>query len=267
MDLLAPGRLTVALAGVMLVQTLTGLVFPTQYRDPEPIRSSWLGNDWVTLVVVIPMLIAGLAGVARSSTRGLLLWLGMLGYATYNYAFYLFGAALNASFPLYVIAVVLAVVALILALASIDAAWIARSFRPDAPSRVVGGALVVVGVGLATIWIVVWAAHVFAGRPTPATPEAFKVVAALDLALMVPALTAGGTLLWRRRPWGFVLAAIASIQGAAYLLVLTVNSGLAIQRGLAQAPGELPIWGTLFVFMATAALLLLGNVRPNYADE
>jgi hypothetical protein len=31
-----------------------------------------------------------------------LLWLGAVGYAFYNYAFYLFGAALNAFFPLYV---------------------------------------------------------------------------------------------------------------------------------------------------------------------
>jgi hypothetical protein len=33
-----------------------------------------------------------------------------------------------------------------------------------------------------------WAAYAFAGRPTPIEPEAFKVVAALDLCLMGPAL-------------------------------------------------------------------------------
>jgi len=50
---------------------------------------------------------------------------------------------------------------------------------------------------------------VFAGRPTPIEPEAFKIVAALDLSLMVPALTCGGVLLWNRHPWGYVLASIA----------------------------------------------------------
>jgi hypothetical protein len=39
-----------------------------------------------------------------------------------------------------------------------------------------------------------WTAYVFAGRPTPVDPEAFKIVAALDLSLMVPALTVGGIL-------------------------------------------------------------------------
>ncbi len=78
---------------------------------------------------------------------------------------------------------------------------------------------------------------------------------------MVPALTAGGVLLWRRVSWGFVIAVMASIQGTLYLFVLSVNSLVAIQRGLANAPGELPIWGTLTIFTAAVALALLANVR------
>ena len=45
---------------------------------------------------------------------------------------------------------------------------------------------------------------------------------------MVSALTVGGVLIWRRMPWGLVISAIASIQGALYLLVLSVNSVVAI---------------------------------------
>ena len=113
--------------------------------------------------------------------------------------------------------------------------------------RLIGGSLVFVGIGLSSVWLAMWAAYVFAGRPTPVEPEAFTLVAALDLSLMVPALTIGGVLIWKWEPWGFLIAAIASIQGALYLFVLSVNSAIAIQRGLADAPGELPIWGTLSV--------------------
>jgi hypothetical protein len=48
-------------------------------------------------------------------------------------------------------------------------------------------------------------------------------------------------LLWRRRPWGYLIAPIAATQGALYLFVLSVNSLVAIQRGIANPPGELPI--------------------------
>src|SRR5436309_7423715 len=114
---------------------------------------------------------------------------------------------------------------------------------------------------LASAWIAMWAAYLFAGRPTPVEPEAFKLVAALDLSLMVPALTLGGVLIWGQIGWGYVVAAIASIQGALYLFVLTVNSVVAVHRGLANTPGEIPIWGTLTIFMASTAFVLLANIR------
>jgi hypothetical protein len=261
-----PRLITTALVLVMLTQALTGLLFQAQYRDVDWIRATWLGNDWVTLVVALPLVVIGLLLATRGSVRGLLLWLGMIGYAVYNYAFYLFGAALNAFFPLYVLAFVTATVMLILALAQVDIAIVvARSFRPGTPVRILGGSLVFVGIGLASAWIAMWAAYVFAGRPTPVEPEAFKLVAALDLSLMVPALTVGGVLLWRRAPWGYLLAAIAGIQGALYLLVLSVNSIIAIQRGFATAPGELPIWGSLTLVTTTVAFVLLANVRRESA--
>jgi hypothetical protein len=245
----------------MAVQALSGLLLSGHYRDSEFIRTTWFGNDWVSLLVAVPLLLTGLRGAASGGTRGLLLWLGLLAYAVYNYLFYLFGAALNVFFLLYVVLVLLAVVSLLLALSQVDAAAVARRFGAATPVRTVGGALVGIGGGLAAVWIGMWAAYVFAGRPTPIDPEAFKIVAALDLALMVPALTAGGVLLWRRRPWGYVLAPVASLQGALYLVVLSVNSVVAIRRGLAEPPGELPIWGSLGMVVTVVALVLLAHVQ------
>jgi hypothetical protein len=106
-----------------------------------------------------------------------------------------------------------------------------------------------------------WAAYVFAGVRPPVEPDAFKLVAALDLSLMVPALLFGGVLLWKRSPWGYVVAAAASLQGALYLLVLSVNSVAAIQRGLANVPGQLPIWLPLLVVLTATSVTLIGPSR------
>jgi hypothetical protein len=256
-----PQLLSRGLAVLMCAQPLLGLIFSDQYRDAEPIRTTWFGNDWVTLLLGVPLLLVGAVRAAHGSTRGLLLWLGMMAYALYNYAFYLVGAALNAFFPLYVVAVMVAAIALMLTLSRLDVAAVAGGCRPAAPVRVIGGALACIGIGLAAVWVGMWAAHVFAGRPTPIDPEAFKIVAALDLTLMVPALTAGGVLLWRRHPWGYVIASLASVQGALYLLVLSVNSLIAIQRGLSSAPGELLIWVPLTIATSGIALTLLTSLR------
>ena len=91
--------------------------------------------------------------------------------------------------------------------------------------------------------------------------EAFRLVAALDLALLVPALGSGGVLLWRRNAWGYVISAVAGIQGTLYLVVLSVSSVVAIDRGIVEAPGELPLWGTLAPGMMIATGILMANVR------
>jgi hypothetical protein len=258
---------TAALIVLMVVQTVLGLLFPERYRDAEWIKATWFGNDWVTLVVAVPLLIVAVLMAQRGSVRGRLVWLGLVGYAVYNYAFYVFGAALNAFFLLYVVAFVLSAVTLILSLSRLNVAQVAASFRRTTPVRVIGGYLAFVGFGLASVWMTMWAAYAFAGQPTPVEPEAFKLVAALDMSLMVPALTFGGVLLWRRRTWGYVIAAIASIQASLYLLVLSVNSVVAVHRGLAKSPGQTPIWGTLAVLTTAVTLLLLTNSQLGRAPS
>lgn len=259
-------RMAALLTTLMLVQALLGLLLPATYRDVAWIKATWHGNDWVTLVAAVPLMSLGMRQASQGSIRGRLLLLGIAGYAIYNYFFYLFGAALNAFFPLYVSGVLLGTVTLGVVLASLDVSLVARSWRARIPDRLVGGYLVFVAAGLSVVWLAAWAAFAFGGRPTPIEPEAFKVVAALDLGLMVPTLATGGVLLWRRRPWGYPVAAIAAIQGALYLAVLSVNAAIAIARGLAPAPGELPTWLPLALFTTIAAVSLLASVSGTTAD-
>jgi hypothetical protein len=255
----AARRIATLLTAFMLVQSVLGLVWSDEYRDVDWIRATWYGNDWITLVAAVPLLWFGKLRAARGSVRGLLLVLGLAGYAAYNYAFYMFGAALNIFFPVYVVTFLLSIATLGLLLSHLDVTAVAGAFRHETLVRLIGGYLIFVAVGLAIVWLGMWGAYAFAGRPTPIEPEAFKVVAALDLSFMVPTLTVGGVLLWKRRAWGYLIATIAAIQGALYLLVLSVNSAITISRGLAAAPGELPIWGPLTIFTVLAAILLLRN--------
>lgn len=247
-----------ALAGIMAIQSLTGLALPSLYEDTGYVLGTWFGNDLVTLTLATPLLVAGLLMNRRGGVRGRLLWVGGLGYAAYNYAFYLLGATLNAFFPLYVLALVLAGAGLILVLVRTDPDQIRASFAEGTPVRAVGGYLVLVASVLTLVWFGMWAGHVFSGRDVPGgDPAAFRLVAALDLTLMVPALGVGGVLLWRRRAWGYVIAPLAGIQGSLYLFILALNGGLFIVRGMAEWPGEIPVWGGLWLATAVATVTLM----------
>ena len=259
-NLHVPFRLSAVITVLMVVQAVLGRMLEHEYRDVAWIRATWFGNDVVTLVLVVPLLVSALVLARRGAVRALIVWLGVLGYSSYNYAYYMLGAALNAFFPLYVLLLVLSVVTLILVVTRIDVLQF-TSFRVQTPVRFIGGFYLFVAGGLSLVWFGIWAAWVFAGRPTPVEREAFKLVAALDTSIMVPLMAFGGVLLLRRRPWGGIVAGIAGIQGSLYLILLSVNSIVAIFRGYVKAPEELPVWGVLAVATVISTLALLRGLQ------
>ncbi len=167
-------------------------------------KAAWLGNDLVTLFVAVPLLMGGLVLARRGSLRGWLVWCAMLGYCAYNYAYDLFGARINALFPVYIVLFTGPILALIALLGRAELSAIAADLAPRTPVRWIAGYMLLTGSGLLVAWITQWALFVFADVTPAVGEEAFTLVAALDLSLVVPFFLLGAALLWRRRPWGFV---------------------------------------------------------------
>lgn len=263
------GRLPYALgwatAALMALASALGLLFPGLYHDPEWVMAAWFGNDLVTLVVAVPLLAAGLAWVRRGSRLGELLVYASFAYSIYGYAYYLFGAHLNALLPVYVALVVVPLIGLAVGLGTLDAPALAGEFRPDTPKRFAAGYMVFVGVGIGVAWLAQWAAYVFGGTEPSVGVDAFGTIAALDLSLIIPFMLLGGVLLWRGKPWGYVLGAIYTVKGASYTLALTLGSAAGAARGVEGSLEQIPIWGAMSVLGAAAALTLLRGLRRTAA--
>ena len=257
-------RLSWLTAALMATAAGAGLVAPGLYRDNAFVTAGWFGNDLVTLAVAVPLLVLSHRAAARGSTRGLLVWLGLLDYALYNYAFYLFGAAFNALFLVYVAAFTAAALALIAGLVHLDAAAVARRFDSDTPVRFVTAVLLLIAVGLGGFHVAVALASAASGEP-PALVDTVghptNVVAALDLpfVVVVSALAAGW--LWQRRPWGYVLAAIMVVKGAVYMLALSAATLAAVRAGAADDASAIALWGSIGVVCLLAAIALLRHCR------
>src|SRR5439155_26831599 len=117
--------LSVAAGVLMAVASALGLLVGGLYRDPESTASMLRGYDFVTLLVAVPLLAAALWGVQRGSVRAQLVWIGVLAYAVYIYALYVFGSAFNAAFLLDVAVFSATLAALTLALSGLDATGVA----------------------------------------------------------------------------------------------------------------------------------------------
>ena len=132
---MAERSISVGLASLMVAQALLGLLVSGAYRDVVWIKATWFGNDLVTLLVAVPLLLCAVRFASRGSTRARLIWLGVLAYAVYNYTYYVLGAALNAFFAIYVLTFVVSATSLILGFVGTDAASVARAFSVRTPAR------------------------------------------------------------------------------------------------------------------------------------
>lgn len=261
-----PWRLSAGIVILMALQAGAGLAFPQMYRDADWVKLTWLGNDAVTLLVAVPVSIGALLVARRGSLRAELVWAAMLAYTMYNYAFYLLGAVLTVLFPLYALLISGSLICFVALLGRLDVATLPERFAEQAPVRWIAGYLVFMGSGLAVAWLAQWAGHVFLGKEPSVGEPAFRLIASLDLTLVVPYFLLGGVLLWQRRPWGYALGAVMTIKGALYTGLLTVNAALAAGAGTAGAAAEIPIWGIWSLASLAVAWALLRQVVVEPGD-
>jgi hypothetical protein len=246
------------------VASSVGLLRPQIYRDNEFVRAAWMGSDLVTLFVAVPVLFAALVLTARGSTIALLIWLGVLDYFLYGYAYFLFGAAFNPLFLVYVLMVALSSVAIAFALLSIDANAMMNGVAPRPTDRWIAGYMFFVAAGLTTVYAVQSIAFIVTGQVPPIvalTEHPTSIVFALDLTLLVPLLLIAATWLWKRRPWGRVLGAMLNVKGAIYTTSLIASSLMAVQRGYGAAADEVPLWIVLTFGNAVSGVMLLAPLR------
>ncbi len=260
-----PYVLSTIIIPLMVVASVGGLLIPGLYRDNAHVTAGWFGNDLVTLLVATPLLALSLFLSARGSQRARLVWLGMLDYALYNYAYYLFGTAFNSFFLIYVILFTLSMMALIFALAELDVDEIGRQFRAGAPVRWIAGFMVFVAAGLSVVYGLESLRFVLTGQLpqiVTLTDKSTSVVFALDLTLVVPWFILGALWLWQRKPWGYAIAVISNVKGAVYMLALSaVTVSAAIQLDKPENLGQVGLWAFIGLGSLTAALLLLGHMR------
>jgi hypothetical protein len=258
-----PYALSAVIAALAAIASAAGLFLDGVYRDNTLVVSAWWGNDLVTLAVAVPLLVAGLLGARRGSQRWRLVWLGMLAYMLYGYAFYLFGAAFNRFFLVYVALVALSISALLALLPRLDLEGIRQSFHRATPARPIAAYMLLTGLGIGGAWVAMSLGFVVTGQvpgPVTASGHPTAIVFALDLTLLVPGFIAGGLWLWRRRAWGYVLGAIMNIKGATYTLALALGAKVAARAGVPGAAAEIPLWLGFTATSVTAALFLLWNV-------
>lgn len=232
------------------------------YRfETVSIAAQAIAQDVVTLLVGIPLLLAGAVLSRKGSLRGRLLLTGTVGYFLYTYASFVLGAAYNALFLLYVALFSLGLITFIESLLAIDVATLPGRFSPRLPRRSIAAFLWAVAGFLLLAWLGRIVPALRAGTP-PYGLESYTtlVIQGLDLGLIVPAAAIGGAQLLKRRPLGYLLASIVLVKGLTLALAVSamaVNMKLA---GVAVKTEEMVMFPLLTVVGFVMTVVLLKNV-------
>jgi hypothetical protein len=259
--------LSSVLVGLLVAGSALGLLVGGLYRDPAPVAAMFRGYDLVALTIIAPLLAVTSLPFLRGSARAELVRTGMLAYAVYHSAVYVFGTEFNAIFLIHVATFSLSVLALSLTLARMDVAEIARRFADRTPARAIGGVLLFLAATLAVVWSVPALRFAVTGElPQEGSELIVPLVIthlgwALDLSLLVPAYVIAGVLLYQRAPWGFVLATVVLIAGV--LQQVDYMAALVFQAA-ARIPGASgfdPIEPFIAAIYLVGAAVMLARVR------
>jgi hypothetical protein len=257
-------RVTLVLSIILAVLTFFasagGLFINSLYRDNTFVRAGWLGNDLVTLLLVLPIFIVAMVLAVRGSKRVGLVWIGILDYLLYNYAFYLFGGVFNRFFPIYVALFALSIYAMIFAFLDMDIKFVKEKLKFSKSFRWISGYMMFWAALLFAVWIGQWANFVITGdlpQMLVNTGLPVHVTGALDLSLVVSGLLLASVWLWKGRPWGYLLSAVFNVKGTLYCAVLTTDCFTQARAGINGAMGLLPLWLILGIACLTSSIILI----------
>jgi hypothetical protein len=269
---LAHQQLAAVVAVGAMVAAGLGLLLDGVYGSDEATVQMLRGFDAVTLLVIGPSLLLAVRSDRHGSTRGRLLAASLLAYLGYTFAYYLLGAGFTDLMLLHAPLFTATLVALVLAVRNLPTSSL-TSHLARGGARVAAGVLGLLAVSLGAMWVyacIAWAvdATIPAGSALVESETVVHLGIVLDLTLLVPLYGAATVLLWRRRAWGFVLAALALVAGTLHQVSYLV--ALLFQYA-AEVPGSVPMDSVepviLLLYGVATALLLRrpDGVRPSDA--
>lgn len=215
--------------------------------------SQMMGQDAVTLILAVPLLVVAILLTRKGSLRGRLLLTGALGYFLYTYASMAFLTAFNALFLLYVALFSLSLFAFILALSGLDPEFVTRQVGEGFPRT----GIIVLMFALAAFLTVAWLGRIRSVMQGVAGANGLEsyttlVIQALDLGVIVPTALLTAVLLLKKNAWGYTLSSVLLFKAALFGAALIA---MIVSQTLAGVPLE-PVVSALFVVIILVSVFL-----------
>jgi hypothetical protein len=221
------------------------------------------GNDLITLVVGLPLLVVSGWLAFRGSLRGRLLLTGTLGFFLYTYLSMSMLTAFNALFLIYVLIFGMSLYAFILSMLSFDLTDLPGHFPESLPRKWMAGFMFAVGGFLTLAWLKQILTPLLQNTPPLLENTTTMVIQAMDLALVIPLAILAGVLLIKRNAWGYLLSSIFILKSIALGLAISTMGINMTMKGIPDSLGMLVPFLMITIINLGMAGTLLKSIDGN----
>ncbi len=254
-------RLAFPLAILFAAASLGNILLPAAYaRETASWAAQGLGQDWVDLLLVVPVLVISAALARRGSRRAGLLLGGAIAYTAYSLVLYAFAVHFNPLFLVYSAALGLSFYALVSTAVACSRedprTWVA----PRAFGRAAGLFSALLGLAFYGLWLSEVVPALASGTPPASLAEVGLItnpVQVLDIGIVLPAFVVGGVALVRGRRLGYwlvpVMLTFAVLMDAA-LIGMDVSMAARRLPGGGQRIAMFAVMGAVSLAMAWGSM-------------
>ncbi|MHC1780239.1 MAG: hypothetical protein AB9922_08385 [Bacteroidales bacterium] len=213
-----------------------------------------IAQDYITLIVGVPLLLISLFLALRGSFRGRFLLAGVLNYFFITYLFYMNMAMYNHFFLIYVVLTGLSFFAFAISLLSIGIKDLSDKFSNKTPFKFVGLFLIINSILIALLWLSVVVPPLMDKTIYPDAVDHFTtlVVQGFDLSLLLPISFVGGWLLIRKNNYGYLISTVT-------IVFLSILMTALVAKIIAMANAGVNVIPAVFIIPVIAVISIIGS--------
>lgn len=231
-------------------------------RDSLSMGSQAVAQDFVTIILGVPLLIISLLLINKKNAKGICLLTGTLGYFLYTYASYSFLIVYNPLYLVYVLIMILSFYSFILSMNHMNKSGIMNNFSEKLPVKSMGRFMWIVAVMLGGLWLGRILPTVMNGT-APINLEHYSTlgIQTLDLGFVVPASLVAGYLLSKRNKWGYILSVVLVIKAVTMTAAVSAMTILMRRNGVKLSFLENFMFPVLFTICVYFLIQLQRNIK------
>lgn len=257
--------LTSILAVLLAIASYFGIFVSVTYeRDAISMAAQGIGQDFVNLFLIVPLLLVSLPFIKQDSRIVLLIQAGTVFYVLYSFIIYAFGVHFNNLFLLYCFILGLSLYTFIYLIYIMGNMDIPKWFSDKIPSKTIAGFLVIISIMFYLLWFKEIIPAIL-NNTLPKSVSDYNLLVnpihVIDIAFALPGLIITAILLLKKHKFGYIFA-VVSLEFVILLTIALIGMVISLKlNGISDDISLAFIFSGFSIIGIIFLVLFIKNIR------